>query len=74
MSISRLEVANSCLTLAPGHAPSAVHVHATCTRSSPMTLTHSLPKHDRLGERHLANERTRNVYERAHKRLYGRYP
>lgn len=27
-----------------------------------------------FGERHPANERTRNVYERAHKRLYGRYP
>jgi len=27
-----------------------------------------------FGERHPANERTRNVYERAHKRLHGRYP
>ena len=27
-----------------------------------------------FGERHPANERTRNVYERAHKRLYGHYP
>ena len=27
-----------------------------------------------FGERHSANERTRNVYERAHKRLHGRYP
>jgi hypothetical protein len=26
------------------------------------------------GERHPTNERTRNVYERAHKRLHGRYP
>lgn len=26
------------------------------------------------GERHPADERTRNVYERAHKRLHGRYP
>jgi hypothetical protein len=27
-----------------------------------------------FGERHPSNERTRNVYERAHKRLHGRYP
>lgn len=27
-----------------------------------------------FGERHPAGERTRNVYERAHKRLHGRYP
>lgn len=27
-----------------------------------------------FGERHPANERTSNVYERAHKRLHGRYP
>ena len=27
-----------------------------------------------FGERHPADERTRNVYERAHKRLHGRYP
>jgi hypothetical protein len=27
-----------------------------------------------FGERHPANSRTRNVYERAHKRLHGRYP
>jgi hypothetical protein len=27
-----------------------------------------------FGERHPANERTRNVYERAHRRLHGRYP
>ncbi len=27
-----------------------------------------------FGERHPTNERTRNVYERAHKRLHGRYP
>lgn len=27
-----------------------------------------------FGERHPDNERTRNVYERAHKRLHGRYP
>jgi hypothetical protein len=27
-----------------------------------------------FGERHPANERTRNVYERAHKRPHGRYP
>jgi hypothetical protein len=27
-----------------------------------------------FGERHPANARTRNVYERAHKRLQGRYP
>jgi hypothetical protein len=27
-----------------------------------------------FGERHPANQRTRNVYERAHKRLHGRYP
>ena len=27
-----------------------------------------------FGERHPANERTRSVYERAHKRLHGRYP
>lgn len=27
-----------------------------------------------FGERHPANRRTRNVYERAHKRLHGRYP
>jgi hypothetical protein len=27
-----------------------------------------------FGERHPVNERTRNVYERAHKRLHGRYP
>jgi hypothetical protein len=27
-----------------------------------------------FGERHPGNERTRNVYERAHKRLHGRYP
>ncbi len=27
-----------------------------------------------FGERHPANKRTRNVYERAHKRLQGRYP
>ncbi|MGA2455778.1 MAG: hypothetical protein ABSG93_19930 [Solirubrobacteraceae bacterium] len=26
-----------------------------------------------IGERHPANERTRDVYERAHKRLHGRY-
>lgn len=26
------------------------------------------------GERHPSNDRTRNVYERAHKRLHGRYP
>ena len=26
------------------------------------------------GERHPADKRTRNVYERAHKRLHGRYP
>jgi hypothetical protein len=26
-----------------------------------------------FGERHPANQRTRNVYERAHKRLHGRY-
>jgi len=27
-----------------------------------------------FGERHPADERTRNIYERAHKRLHGRYP
>jgi hypothetical protein len=27
-----------------------------------------------FGERHPSNDRTRNVYERAHKRLHGRYP
>lgn len=27
-----------------------------------------------FGERHPTNERTRDVYERAHKRLHGRYP
>jgi hypothetical protein len=27
-----------------------------------------------FGERHPANQRSRNVYERAHKRLHGRYP
>lgn len=27
-----------------------------------------------FGERHPADERTRDVYERAHKRLHGRYP
>lgn len=27
-----------------------------------------------FGERHPASDRTRNVYERAHKRLHGRYP
>lgn len=27
-----------------------------------------------FGERHPASERTRNVYERAHKRLHGRHP
>lgn len=27
-----------------------------------------------FGERHPADERIRNVYERAHKRLHGRYP
>jgi hypothetical protein len=27
-----------------------------------------------FGERHPANKRIRNVYERAHKRLHGRYP
>ncbi len=27
-----------------------------------------------FGERHPADGRTRNVYERAHKRLHGRYP
>jgi len=27
-----------------------------------------------FGERHPANRRTRNVYERAHKRLHGHYP
>lgn len=27
-----------------------------------------------FGERHPANPRSRNVYERAHKRLHGRYP
>lgn len=27
-----------------------------------------------FGERHPADERTRNVYERAHKRLHSRYP
>lgn len=27
-----------------------------------------------FGERHPADKRTRNVYERAHKRLHGRYP
>lgn len=27
-----------------------------------------------FGERHPSNERTRSVYERAHKRLHGRYP
>lgn len=27
-----------------------------------------------FGERHPTNNRTRNVYERAHKRLHGRYP
>ena len=27
-----------------------------------------------FGERHPTDERTRNVYERAHRRLYGRYP
>ena len=27
-----------------------------------------------FGERHPANDRTRDVYERAHKRLHGRYP
>jgi hypothetical protein len=27
-----------------------------------------------FGERHPANKRTRNVYERGHKRLHGRYP
>jgi hypothetical protein len=27
-----------------------------------------------LGERHPGNDRTRDVYERAHKRLHGRYP
>jgi hypothetical protein len=27
-----------------------------------------------FGERHPTNEKTRNVYERAHKRLHGRYP
>jgi hypothetical protein len=27
-----------------------------------------------FGERHPGNERTRTVYERAHKRLHGRYP
>jgi hypothetical protein len=27
-----------------------------------------------FGERHPASERSRNVYERAHKRLHGRYP
>jgi hypothetical protein len=27
-----------------------------------------------FGERHPVNERSRNVYERAHKRLRGRYP
>jgi hypothetical protein len=27
-----------------------------------------------FGERHPANERTRDVYERAHRRLHGRYP
>lgn len=27
-----------------------------------------------FGERHPANDRTRNVYERAHKRLHGHYP
>ncbi len=27
-----------------------------------------------FGERHPVNDRTRDVYERAHKRLHGRYP
>jgi hypothetical protein len=27
-----------------------------------------------FGERHPTNERTRTVYERAHKRLHGHYP
>jgi hypothetical protein len=27
-----------------------------------------------FGERHPSDGRTRNVYERAHKRLHGRYP
>jgi hypothetical protein len=27
-----------------------------------------------FGERHPGNQNTRNVYERAHKRLHGRYP